>query len=399
MLGAMVPPPSQRLDGLLEVLRPVWDVIACRVAQSSPPRWCEQRGWSDYLLSLTDEDLASGERHGLENALPLLPEPPPSLRQLCRDVARLAEPFRTAELAPPAEPTAHVPLRKRAQVAAVLEACRAEFTSARRVVEVGAGCGHATRALAGQLSLPVFGIDRDPVLVERARQLVDGDGVSFSVADGETDLELCAGDLVVGLHACGGLGEALLRQAAQAGAHVLLVSCCLQKIATDPRQPLSAAGQRLGLILQKSALGLTNLASFSEIGHADAVMRGRQARHALRLLLAARGRPVPPGEEARGIHRRKFLRGLEAVAGPALAVRGLAPPTDREFSRFTELARVEHQRMRRLSLPRAMLGRVVELAVVFDRATFLEERGYAVRVEALFPRSVSPRNVAVLATA
>jgi protein-L-isoaspartate O-methyltransferase len=283
-------------------------------------------------------------------------------------------------------------------VAAVLEACRAEFTSARRVVEVGAGCGHATRALAGQLSLPVFGIDRDPVLVERARQLVGGDDVSFSVADGESELELCAGDLVVGLHACGGLGEALLRQAAKARAHVLLVSCCLQKIAADPRQPLSAAGQRLGLTLQKSALGLTNLAPFVEIGHAEAVMRGRQARHALRLLLAARGKPVPPGEEARGIHRREFRRGLAAVAGPALAARGLAPASEGELGRFADLARTEHRRMRRWSLPRAMLGRVVELAVVFDRAAFLEERGYRVRVEPLFSRSVSPRNLAVLAT-
>jgi len=399
MLSVMALLPSQRLDGPLEVLRPLWDVVAGRVAQSSPPPWCDQRGWSDYLISLTNDDLALAEQHGLDKALPLLPEPPTSLGQLCRDVARLVDPYRTAELAAAAEPTVHVPLRKRAQVAAVLEACRADFASARRVVEVGAGCGHATRALAGQLSLPVFGIDRDPVLVERARQLLDGDGVSFSVADGETELELCAGDLVVGLHACGGLGDALLRQAAEVRAHVLLVSCCLQKIAADPRQPLSATGRRLGLSLPKSALGLTNLAPFSEIGHADVVMRGRQARHALRLLLAARGKPVPPGQEARGIHRREFRRGLAAVAGPALELRGLAPATDSELGRFAELARAEHQRMRRLSLPRAMLGRVVELAVVFDRATFLEERGYSVRVEPLFPRSVSPRNLAVLATA
>lgn len=40
--------------------------------------------------------------------------------------------------------------------------------------------------------------------------------------------------------------------------------------------------------------------------------------------------------------------------------------------------------IRGLSLPRNLLARLVELAVVFDRAALLEECGFGVRVAKLF---------------
>ena len=55
--------------------------------------------------------------------------------------------------------------------------------------------------------------------------------------------------------------------------------------------------------------------------------------------------------------------------------------------------------MRRLGLPRGLLGRLLELALVLDRAVALEEAGHAVRVEPAFPAQVSPRNLALLARA
>ena len=90
---------------------------------------------------------------------------------------------------------------------------------------------------------------------------------------------------------------------------------------------------------------------------------------------------------------------MAAVAAPSLTRRGLELATEAELARIADQARTEHARIRRLSLPRAMLGRVVEQAVMLDRATFLEEQGYEVRVQPLFARTISPRNLAVLATA
>jgi hypothetical protein len=46
-----------------------------------------------------------------------------------------------------------------------------------------------------------------------------------------------------------------------------------------------------------------------------------------------------------------------------------------------------------------MLGRLVEIAIVLDRAASLGERGAHVSVATLFERSVSPRNIALFASA
>lgn len=380
------------------MLQPVWDVVHGRVDSAAPPAWCERRGWSRFLLSLPDEAVGAAERHGLERAVAQMPAPPASLARLVAEVTRLVEPYRTAPIVARGSGSSHAPLRKRVQVAALLAACEAHFSSAARVVEVGTGRGHVARSLAARFGVPVVGIDSNPALVHRARELPGGDDVLFSVADGEQPLDLAAGDLVVGLHACGALGDALVRQAARGGAELLLVSCCLQKVAASARQPLSSMARQGQLVIPRAALGLTNLAPFAAIGHADAVMRGRLARHALRLLLAERGAAVAPGGEARGIHRRKFRRGLAAVADEALARRGLAPAEPDEIARCTREGAAQFACMRRLSLPRAMLGRVVELAVVLDRATYLEEQGYRSEVRPLFPRASSPRNLAIFAS-
>jgi hypothetical protein len=53
--------------------------------------------------------------------------------------------------------------------------------------------------------------------------------------------------------------------------------------------------------------------------------------------------------------------------------------------------------VRRLSLPRAMLARLLEVFVLLDRAIYLEERGFTVTIGALFPSEVSARNLVLLA--
>jgi hypothetical protein len=79
-------------------------------------------------------------------------------------------------------------------------------------------------------------------------------------------------------------------------------------------------------------------------------------------------------------------------------MRGLAAASDEEIQRHEEDTRRRHGAVRRLSLPRSMLARVVEIAVVLDRAAALEERGASVVVATIFERAASPRNVAIFAS-
>ena len=128
------------------------------------------------------------------------------------------------------------------------------------------------------------------------------------------------------------------------------------------------------------------------------MMQARQARYALRQLLRARGLQVEPGAEMSGINRRRANAGLSEIATRALALRGLAAATAGEIAEHERAASAGYGAVRRLSLPRNLLARSIELAVVLDRAAYLTEHGYAVLVATLFDRAVTPRNISLFAS-
>ncbi len=130
----------------------------------------------------------------------------------------------------------------------------------------------------------------------------------------------------------------------------------------------------------------------------DATLAAREARYALHRLLRERGVDLAPGEEMRGINRRRAHAGLAVIAAQALSLRGLPAAGEAEIERHAAEARRSYAQVRRLSLPRSMLARLVEIAVVLDRAAALEESGHQVRVATLFERAVTPRNIALFAS-
>lgn len=390
---------AARFDRVLTVLSDVGDVVAGRVVADEVPEWCRRRGWDAFLLSLDDDALRRCEGLGLAHAIEDHPEAPESLRALCGrvlDATRVPTVEETLEAAP----TRRVKHRKRGQVASLVSLLSPHARSARRVVDVGAGHGHLARTFVDALGVSAVGLERDPDRVRTARELAeDHDGLEFVEADlDRRAIDLGAGDLAVGLHACGALGDALVDALAEAPARGLLVSCCLQKIDGDDRQPLSRRGRQAGMTLAREVLGLTNLANrYDGVEHPiDDIMFMRLTRHALRLLLLDRGVSLRVGEEAYGINRRRMRHGLRTLAPEVLSRRGLSPAGDHELERIERRARAEHARIRRLSLPRSMLGRLLELAVVLDRACALEERGRPTEVFEAFDASSSPRNLALL---
>jgi len=265
---------------------------------------------------------------------------------------------------------------------------------------VGAGSGHLTRLSAEMFRLPALGLERNSRSVETAQRRADADAVpaKFVQTDAREALELSARDLAIGLHACGELGDRLVEQATLAGCDLALVSCCLQKITNDSRRSLSQAAH--GLELRREHLGLSNLTAQPRGIEAsiETTIAARQTRYALGRLLRARGAEVDPGAEMSGINRRRAHQGLRAVAERALTLRGLAPATDAELHEHERLAAREYAVVRRLSLPRSMLARAVEVWVSLDRAARLEEQDIHVRVATIFERDVSPRNIGIFAS-
>jgi len=386
----------QSATRVLATLVPALDILEGRVDDVEPPGWAVSRGWVGFLLALDDDELRRCEAHGLASRLPEIVGAPGDLADLAADLTEATRlpALRVDPRAPLPSALRAVSARKREQLPALLGAVGAMAEGAARIVDVGAGSGHFTRLAAEMFERDTVGIERDAGRVAAAVAR-GGERARFVALDAcREPLVLAADDLAVGLHACGELGDRLVTAAADAGCDVALVSCCLQKIPGPERAPLS----RVGISLRRNTLGLANLTAQPQGVEAsiDVTIEGRLSRYALLRLLRARGVEVAPGEEMRGINRRRA--GLGDIAARALSLRGLPPASPAEIAHHEGESRLRYAQIRRLSLPRSMLARLVELAVVLDRAAWLEENGAHVRVAALFDRAVTPRNLAIFAS-
>ena len=391
-----------------ETLLPALDIVDQRVNDARTPAWCERRGWTQFLLGLSEAELRRCEGEGMAVALNGLSGVPESLSELAQRVREVSSlPVLQTPIAQQSQEAFRgVGLRKQRQLAGLLGALAPLAAKARRIVDVGTGSGHFARLSAAHFGRATLGLERNPERVARATRRVQaselaGEGLraEFAVLDaGREPLLLFADDLAIGLHACGELGDTLVRVVAESGADLALVSCCLQKISSPARASLSRTAN--GFSLRKDTLGLSNLTS-QAIGVETSIehnIRGRQARYALRLLLLARGLDFEPGAEMQGVNRRQAQSGLAAIAQRSLALHGLAPAIDAEIAQFEREAERQFSIIRRLSLPRDMLARAIELSVILDRAARLEESGHVVRVATLFERAVTPRNVSLFAS-
>jgi SAM-dependent methyltransferase len=384
-------------------------------SEGEVPEALVSRGWSDFLLSLDDQELASVETDGLEARWP--ERAPPSLRALA---LRAHEVCSMSALVPAGAPATgprpgETP-RKRAQIDAFRALVRPFVARATRVVDIGSGHGHLTRAIAEGSDRPVIGLERDAVLAARARARAaapagqgigrnttpEGRGPSFVVTDVLRDgLTPLAGDCFVGLHACGELGDMMVQTVAGApGTSLALVGCCLQKrrqLSRLPLCPVPGTGEQLEL--PRRLLGLSNLTARDAGVEASRLdnLAARERRLALHRLLAHRFGPIHLGAEIEGLNRRVAQRELAFLVARAFAHRGAPAPPVAAIDEAARWAREAHARARRLCLPRALLARVLEVYVLLDRAVFLERSGFVVRVGTAFPLDLSARNLALVA--
>jgi SAM-dependent methyltransferase len=383
------------------------DVLDARPGdEEDAPAALASRGWAPFLASLDDARLDALEIDGHDAAWP--EDAPDSLRALAtraRELCAIA-PF-ALETGAIGKARRQEKPRKRVQIDAFARLVLPLANDAARVVDVGSGHGHLTRELAERLSLPVLGLERDDALATRARSLNASASPSFAVTDVLRDgLPLEARDCVIGLHACGELGDAMVESVARARASLVLVGCCLQKRRALSRRALcttknGAASVDEALDLPRDLLGLSNLTARDEGVEATRAenLAGRERRLALHRLLSQDGAaPLRLGAEIEGLNRRSAQGDLESLVRRAFAVRGRPAPASGAIALAASWARAHHARVRRLSLPRSMLARALEIMVLVDRARYLDERGFVVSIGTLFPAAVSARNLALVAT-
>ena len=264
------------------------------------------------------------------------------------------------------------------------------------------GKGHLGRRLAQQ-GQALTCLEYDPALVESGRMLsarlnIPAEHLQQDVMAEDTWRSVHPEQTPVALHACGDLHVQLMQLASQNGCGQMAIApCCYNRTQGEQYQPLSSAGQESALSLSRDELGLP----LSETVTAGArVRRQRDTSMARRLgfdLL------------------QRQLRGLDAyLSTPSLPVAWLDKPYAdycRELADLKNLPIPGEQdwpaleaagwerlaQVRNLELVRNLFRRPLELWLVLDRALYVQEHGYRVRVGTFCDSQLTPRNLLIIA--
>lgn len=352
-------------------------------------QWLRQR-------SLADAETAHNHPEQLD-----APAPFAQLAAQSRALAELAELPANDLPAMRARLNVDVPGRKWQQIEA-FAACLQFDQSPAHWLDWCSGKGHLGRRLL-QPGQCLTCLEYDPALVASGEQLSRHHGLAAShvqqdVLADTVAAQLAAGHSPVALHACGDLHVRLMQLASQAGCRQLAIApCCYNRTSASQYQGLSTAGQASVLQLSLDDLGLP----MSETVTAGArVRRQRDQSMAWRLgfdLLQRQLRGVddylptpslpshwldkPFAEYCRDLAALKELPTIGVQDWPALEAAG-----------WQRLAQV-----RNLELLRGLFRRPLELWLVLDRALFLQQQGYQVRLGTFCPAHLTPRNLLLLA--
>jgi hypothetical protein len=347
--------------------------------------------------SLEDAENAHNQPADLVDA----PEPFASLAALSAELSVVGELPEHALEAAGHRLNVDVPGRKWQQIEAFVS--RLSFTSQpMHWLDWCSGKGHLGRRLLGagqQLTC----VEYDPLLVASGQALsqrhhLHALHVEQDVLAANASAVLSANHTPVALHACGDLHVRLMQLASTAGClHMAIAPCCYNRIRRSEYQALSSAGSASFLQLSLEDLALP----MSETVTAGArVRRQRDTSMARRL--------------AFDLLQRK-MRGVdEYLPTPSLPSAWLDKPFAdycRDLADLKELSTVGTpdwaaleaagwQRLaevRNLELLRGLFRRPLELWLNLDRALFLTEQGYAVRLGTFCESALTPRNFLLLA--
>ncbi|QJI32220.1 methyltransferase [Pseudomonas sp. ADAK18] len=263
------------------------------------------------------------------------------------------------------------------------------------------GKGHLGRRLL-QPGQQLTCLEYDPVLITSGQALSDHHRLPVThrqqdVMAADAALQLDHEHTPVALHACGDLHVRLMQLASAAGCKQLAVApCCYNRTSANHYQALSGGARASALRLSIEDLGLPL---------SETVTAGARVRHQRDISMARR-----LGFD--GLQRQ--LRECdEYLPTPSLPSHWLDKPFAdycHELAALKGLSTGEQDwqaleaqgwkrlaQVRNLELLRGLFRRPLEMWLVLDRALFLVEKGYNVRLGTFCETSLTPRNLMVLA--
>ncbi|WP_163786446.1 methyltransferase [Myxococcus vastator] len=396
-----------RLEALTHQLRP-WSPLWSRsILQGWPDSGAAYpEDWLAYARSLDE----AGERRLDQGAL--AGAPPPALSALLGALQELtALPWHPGHHALTVAETQGLSAKKTHELERVLALLAPRTHSIQEAVDIGGGMGHLARLCARTFGWTFHSIDRDAALQDKGRRWLTktrpagGDTLCFiqaSVEDGpqpQLDSLFSGRDRAsIGLHTCGPLALTHLRKSQGAGL-VLNIGCCYDKLEIPRDYPVSRVGSAHPLPFTPHALALTTRGRHHKTEEAFARMKQVYAWRFAFDLLSRRHFPergfVRAGDAPRALYAGRFA----IYARDRLARLGLDPGmTDAALNAFEVSVRAETRDLLLCHLLRDRFARALEVVLLLDRALLLEESGFHVELLQIFDPSLSPRNLALIAS-
>ncbi len=329
------------------------------------------------------------------------PDPFRELAATAWELGHVGELPRLAQAEPPARLSIDVPGRKWQQIRAF--ASRLQFAHPpRHWLDWCAGKGHLGRLLA-QNGADLTCLEYDPALVEAGaalsqRQQVMARHIQQDVLAADAVERVSGTHSPVALHACGDLHVRLLELVSQQGcAHLAVAPCCYNRITSDHYRPLSDAAKQSRLVLSRDDLALplceTVTAGARVRRQRDHSMARRLAFDLLQRQLRGKDEYLPtPSLPSHWLNKpfAHYCRDL-------LELKQLPDPGEQDWATLEQAGWQRLAEVRNLELVRNLFRRPMELWLVLDRALFLEEQGYRVRVGQFCEHQLTPRNLLLLA--
>lgn len=354
---------------------------------------------ASWLRGRSLEDAENAHNHPAD--LSEAPEPFASLAALSLELSAVGElPAHSLEAAGH-RLNVDVPGRKWQQIEAF--ASRLSFAAQpKHWLDWCSGKGHLGRRLLGadqQLTC----LEYDPALVASGQALsqrhhLHALHVEQDVLAANTALLLNAEHTPVALHACGDLHVRLMQLASAAGCRQLAIApCCYNRISRTEYQALSSAGSRSDLQLSLEDLSLpmseTVTAGVRVRRQRDTSMARRLAFDKLQRQVRGVDEYLPtPSLPSAWLDKPFADYCCDLAALKELSTIGSPDWVALEAAGWQRLAEV-----RNLELLRGLFRRPLELWLNLDRALFLSEQGYVVRLGTFCEAPLTPRNFLLLA--
>lgn len=355
----------------------------------------ELRSWLDEMQTWDDSKIASLESSPHEDLVIS-----PSFKSYLKSIRTLQElpQSKLGATKLPTEITTKLSQKKSHELA--LLKTKIDLSKKEKIIDIGGGIGHTSLSAVYNTQKKSLCVDQDPELLKKGvLKLKKTDSINFEQVkfthkkiSRDSPFKTNTSNLTIGLHSCGDLSVEIINSILGTKNELILFGCCYHKIEKGLYQSQASSENKLSL--STNALHLASR-SAKKIGKLEIEKRKifKRHRYSLHYFMHDNFQSVFKGIGNSGA--KDYQKPFGLYAKSIKTYTELDKIKESELETFYELPKTIKifKDNFNADIIRLLLGRLIELYIILDRALYLQEHGHDVLLTELFDRSLSPRNI------